>query len=60
MQQDTAEVAERLREAGCTGTTVDAGGGREFRFSDGETLEVGGMCNACDANEIRKFLEARS
>ena len=60
MQQDTAEVTERLRDAGCIGTTVDSGGGREFRFADGETLEVGGMCNACDANEIRKFLEARS
>lgn len=59
MQQDTAEVTELLRDAGCTSTVVDSGGGREFRFADGETLEVGGMCNACDAIEIRKFLETR-
>jgi len=59
MRQDTAEITERLREAGCTATTVDSGGGREFQFADGETLEVGGMCNACDENEIRKFLEER-
>jgi hypothetical protein len=59
MQQDTTEVTERLREAGCTSPTVDSDGGRAFEFTDGETLEVGGMCNACDENEIRKFLEAR-
>jgi hypothetical protein len=59
MQQDTTEVTERLREAGCTSTIVDSDGGRAFQFADGETLEVGGMCNACDENEIRKFLEAR-
>ena len=59
MQQDTTEVTERLREAGCTSTIVDSGGGRVFEFADGETLEVGGMCNACDENEIRKFLEGR-
>ena len=58
MQQDTAEVAELLRERGCIGTTVDSGG-REFQFADGEQLEVGGMCNACDESEIRKFLDAR-
>jgi hypothetical protein len=59
MQQDTAEVTEQLRDAGCISTTVDSGGGREFKFSDGETLEVGGTCNACDAIEIRKFLDTR-
>lgn len=59
MQQDTKEVTERLREAGCTGTIVDPGGGRTFQFGDGETIEVAGMCNACDEKEIRKFLEAR-
>ena len=55
MQQDTAEVTELLREAGCIGTTVDSGG-REFQFEGGERLEVGGMCNACDEAEIRQFL----
>ena len=59
MRQDTEEIAEQLREAGCIGTTVDSDGGREFQFADGETLEVGGMCNACDAQEIRKFLRTR-
>jgi hypothetical protein len=60
MRQDTAEITQLLQEAGCIGTTLDpGGGGREFQFADGETLEVGGMCNACDENEIRKFLEAR-
>ena len=58
MQQDTAEITELLREHGCIGTTVDSGG-REFQFADGEQLEVGGMCNACDENEIRKFLDLR-
>ena len=58
MQQDTAEIAELLRERGCIGTTVDSGG-REFQFADGEKLEVGGMCNACDEHEIRKFLGLR-
>jgi hypothetical protein len=59
MRQDTAEVAELLRQAGCISTTVDSGGGREFQFADGETLEVGGTCNACDEREIRKLLESR-
>ena len=59
MQLDTTEVSERLREAGCIGTTVDSGGGREFQFADGDTLEVGGICNACDEKEIRRFLGAR-
>jgi hypothetical protein len=58
MRQDTAEVTELLRESGCISTTVDSDG-REFLFDDGERLEVGGMCNACDENEIRKFLESR-
>jgi len=58
MRQDTAEIAELLHECGCISTTVDSGG-REFRFADGERLEVGGMCNACDEIEIRKFLESR-
>jgi hypothetical protein len=59
MRLDTTDISERLREAGCTGTTVDSSGGREFQFADGETLEVGGTCNACDEGEIRRFLEAR-
>jgi hypothetical protein len=59
MRQDTTEVTKQLREAGCTGTTVDSDGGREFQFADGETLEVTGMCNSCDEKEIRKFLRAR-
>jgi hypothetical protein len=59
MRQDTAEVSERLREAGCIGTTVDSDGGSEFQFADGDTLEVGGMCNSCDEKEIRKFLGTR-
>ena len=58
MQQDTAEVTELLREHGCISTVLGADG-REFQFADGERLEVLGMCNACDANEIRKFLESR-
>ena len=48
MRQDTAAITERLREAGCIGTSETADGGREFQFDDGETLEVGGTCNACD------------
>jgi hypothetical protein len=56
---DTTAITEQLRDAGCIGTTVDSSGGREFQFADGETLEVGGTCNACDESEIRKFLEAR-
>ena len=58
MQQDTAEVTELLRESGCIGTRADSGG-REFHFADGEQLEVGGLCNACDEIEIRKFLALR-
>jgi hypothetical protein len=58
MQQDTAEVTELLREHGCV-STIFGSDGREFQFADGERLEVLGMCNACDANEIRKFLESR-
>jgi hypothetical protein len=58
MQQDTAEVTELLREHGCISTILGSNG-REFQFADGERLEVLGMCNACDANEIRKFLESR-
>jgi hypothetical protein len=58
MRQDTAEVEELLQDAGCIGTTVGADG-RQFQFADGEQLEVSGLCNACDANEIRKFLESR-
>jgi hypothetical protein len=56
---DTTDITEQLRDAGCISTTVDSSGGREFQFADGETLEVGGTCNACDESEIRKFLEAR-
>jgi hypothetical protein len=55
MRQDTAEVTELLLQRGCIGTKTEAGG-REFQFADGEQLEVGGMCNACDEIEIRKFL----
>lgn len=58
MRQDTAEITELLRQHGCIGTTSDSGG-REFQFAEGEPLEVGGMCNACDEKEIRKFLELR-
>jgi hypothetical protein len=58
MRQDTAEVAELLREGGCISTTAGPDG-RRFQFADGEELEVGGTCNACDENEIRKFLESR-
>ena len=58
MQQDTEEGTELLREHGCISTTVNSGG-REFQFADGVQLEVGGMCNACDENEIRKFLALR-
>ena len=59
MRMDTTAISEQLRDAGCIGTRVDSSGGREFQFADGETLEVGGTCNACDESEIRKFLEAR-
>jgi hypothetical protein len=59
MRLDTVDITEQLRDAGCISTSVDSSGGREFRFADGETLEVGGTCNSCDASEIRKFLEAR-
>lgn len=55
MRQDTEEISEILREHGCIGTTSNSGG-REFQFADGQELEVGGMCNACDEKEIRKFL----
>jgi hypothetical protein len=58
MRQDTAEVTELLREGGCISTTSGPDG-RRFQFADGEELEVGGTCNACDENEIRKFLESR-
>jgi len=58
MQQDTAEVTELLLEHGCIGTARDSGN-RVFRFEDGEQLEVGGMCNACDEKEIREFLESK-
>jgi hypothetical protein len=58
MRQDTTEVTELLRENGCVSTTVDRDG-REFVFQDGERLEVGGTCNACDEKEIRLFLESR-
>ena len=58
MRQDTAEITQLLHENGCTGTTMGRDG-REFQFRDGERLEVGGMCNACDEKEIRLFLESR-
>ena len=58
MRQDTSEVAQLLHENGCVSTTVGRDG-REFQFQDGELLEVGGMCNACDEKEIRLFLESR-
>jgi hypothetical protein len=58
MRQDTAEVTELLREHGCIRTTVGSEG-REFEFEDGERLEVLGMCNACDAKEIREYLESK-
>jgi hypothetical protein len=56
MQQDTTEIADLLREHGCISTTVGPDG-REFLFSNGERLEVGGMCNSCDEKEIREYLE---
>ena len=59
MQQDTDEISDLLRANGCISTTRIPGGGREFLFDDGERLEVGGMCNACDEKEIREFLESR-
>jgi hypothetical protein len=58
MLKDTAAVTELLREYGCTSTTTSSEG-REFQFTDGETLEVGGMCNSCDEKEIRKFLKTK-
>lgn len=58
MRQNTDEVAELLRQHGCISTTRGPDG-REFQFSDGERLEVGGMCNSCDEKEIREFLESR-
>jgi hypothetical protein len=54
MQQDTDAVAGLLREHGCVSTTVTPEG-REFQFESGDTLEVGGMCNACDEKEIHRF-----
>ncbi len=59
MQQDTDAVSDLLRKHGCVSTTVTPDG-REFHFKDGETLEVGGMCNACDEKEIRAFLGCTS
>jgi len=58
MQQDTAEVTGLLLEHGCISTTTDSGN-RVFQFEDGEQLEVGGLCNACDEKEIREFLESK-
>ena len=58
MRQDTAEVTKLLHESGCISTTMGPDG-REFQIQDGESLEVGGMCNACDEKEIRLFLESR-
>jgi hypothetical protein len=58
MRQDTAEITELLRAQGCISTTRGSEG-REFLFNDGERLEVGGMCNSCDAKEIRQFLDSR-
>jgi hypothetical protein len=58
MRQDTEEVEELLREHGCISTSMGENG-REFLFKDGERLEVGGMCNACDEKEIREFLESK-
>ena len=58
MQQDTAEIADLLRAHGCISTTRGPEG-REFQFSDGDRLEVGGMCNACDAKEIRQYLDSK-
>ena len=57
MQLDTDEVTRLLRARGCISTTVGPEG-REFVFSDGETLEVAGRCNSCDEQEIRRFLES--
>jgi hypothetical protein len=58
MRQDTAEITELLREHGCIRTTVGSEG-REFQFENGERLEVLGLCNACDAKEIREYLESK-
>jgi hypothetical protein len=54
--QDTAEVTELLRAHGCISTTRGPEG-RVFLFANGEELEVGGTCNACDEREIRQYLE---
>jgi len=58
MRQDTARVTELLLQHGCISTTTNEDG-REFRFRDGERLEVSGLCNSCDEKEIREFLESR-
>jgi hypothetical protein len=58
LRHDNLQDHRVLREHGCISTILGADG-REFQFADGERLEVLGMCNACDANEIRKFLESR-
>ena len=57
MQKDTAEISELLLAHGCVSTTHGPEG-REFLFADGERLEVGGTCNACDEREIRAYLES--
>lgn len=57
MQQDTSEVTELLLAHGCISTTRGPEG-REFRFANGEQLEVGGTCNACDEREIRAYLQS--
>ena len=58
MRQDTAGVTQLLLQHGCISTTTTEDG-REFRFSDGERLEVSGLCNSCDEKEILEFLESR-
>ena len=58
MRQDTASVTELLLQHGCISTTSTEAG-REFRFSDGEVLEVSGLCNSCDEKEIRELLKSR-
>lgn len=57
MRKDTAEVTELLLAHGCVSTTHSRDG-REFVFSDGERLEVGGTCNSCDEKEIRAYIES--
>ncbi|HEV7715471.1 MAG TPA: hypothetical protein VGO53_07735 [Steroidobacteraceae bacterium] len=59
MNQDTAEVTELLRAHGCVSTTRSTEG-RVFLFANGEELEVGGMCSACDEKEIRRYLRQAS